>query len=267
LNTKCPAGQCCSQYGWCDTSVNYCGVGCQSGFGTCQSDSTAPPPPTGIPSSPAAPTSVPAGTIITQCVKPGQFSLTYDDGPGVATSQILDTLARQQIKATFCVVGDMINQDSTNTKRALAEGHQIISHSMTHPDFATLTSAQITAELDNNAAAITRAIGVTPRYFRFPYGSSNALSLGIVKAKGYKILSWNLDSLDWQSRNVASIDALYRSTLNAASSATSSWVALNHDIVPESGVEADALITYIKSKGYTFVTASQCAGDSDSPYL
>lgn len=43
----CPSGQCCSQYGWCGTTTDYCGTGCQSAFGTCAGGTAPPPPPSG----------------------------------------------------------------------------------------------------------------------------------------------------------------------------------------------------------------------------
>lgn len=81
----------------------------------------------------AARSNVPVGTIITRCTQPGTVALTFDDGPYIYTSQILNTLKSNGMPATFFVNGDNwanILSDSSKAlvRRMLAEGHQIGSH-------------------------------------------------------------------------------------------------------------------------------------------
>lgn len=71
------------------------------------------------------------GSVIDHCAVPGTIALTFDDGPWMYTSQILDTLAEHDALATFFLNG--INKGSIDSypdviQRAVAEGHQIGSH-------------------------------------------------------------------------------------------------------------------------------------------
>lgn len=74
---------------------------------------------------------LPVGAIITHCNTPGTIALTFDDGPYIYTSQLLDTLAEHGVRATFFLNGH--NKGSIDAfpevvERTLAEGHQIGSH-------------------------------------------------------------------------------------------------------------------------------------------
>jgi hypothetical protein len=125
-NYICPSSlPCCSQYGFCGSTTDYCGTGCQPGFGTCgggtSSSSTSSSPSSststssGSTSTPTDPTAniprplignVPYGVTITECVTEGDIALTYDDGPYIYTSDLLDILDAAGVKATFFIVGD-----------------------------------------------------------------------------------------------------------------------------------------------------------------
>ena len=81
---------------------------------------------------------VPVGTVITSCTVPGTVALTFDDGPYIYTPAVLDTLLQNNIKATFFVNGqnwaDINSADSqASVRRAIAEGHQVGSHSKPIP--------------------------------------------------------------------------------------------------------------------------------------
>lgn len=74
---------------------------------------------------------VPVGTIISSCTVSGVFALTFDDGPFMYTEQVLDTLAANNVKATFFLNGMNYGNiyDYTSTvQRMVAEGHQVGSH-------------------------------------------------------------------------------------------------------------------------------------------
>lgn len=86
-----------------------------------------------VPFAAAAGSSVPFGTIINSCTVPGTVALTFDDGPYIYTSQVLDTLKNNNVHATFFVNGDnwsniLSVNDEALVHRMIAEGHQIGSH-------------------------------------------------------------------------------------------------------------------------------------------
>lgn len=74
---------------------------------------------------------LPVGAVITHCTIPGTIALTFDDGPYIYTSQILDTLAKHGVRATFFLNGHNrgnIDASPDIVQRTLAEGHQLGSH-------------------------------------------------------------------------------------------------------------------------------------------
>lgn len=143
--------------------------------------------------------SVPYGVDIRSCTEPGKVALTFDDGPWKYTSALLDLLSGfQDARATFFVVGNntghgRIDDPATGypdvLRRMHAAGHQIGSHTWTHPDLETLTTAGRRAEVLQNEAAFASALGFFPTYLRPPYTSCRAQCLSDVGALGYHIVS------------------------------------------------------------------------------
>ncbi|CAJ0753334.1 18639_t:CDS:1, partial [Entrophospora sp. SA101] len=88
---KCLNGFCCSEFGFCGSTAEHCGKGCQSAFGRCGE---------------AAPPAAPNKRIITNCKTPGTVALTFDDGPFNTTRALLKVLKEEKVKATFFVNGD-----------------------------------------------------------------------------------------------------------------------------------------------------------------
>ena len=77
-------------------------------------------------------------------------------------------------------------------------GQEIGSHSMNHPDMTTISEEQIVMELDETAKRIKQVTGVEPTLFRPPYGAYNNTFMSLAEAKGYSIIQWDVDSLDWK---------------------------------------------------------------------
>lgn len=112
-------------------------------------------------------TATPA-TTITQCTDKNAWGLTYDDGPSASTPLILDFLKKNNIKATFFVVGSRITEQPAILKRAYAEGHQIGIHTWSHMNISAHTPQDLIMELKWSIKIINDTIGVVPRYFRPP---------------------------------------------------------------------------------------------------
>ena len=78
--------------------------------------------------------------IVTKCVVPKTVALTFDDGPRDDFENILNILKRNKVKATFFVVGRLLQNNVWLTQRASREGHNIASHSYSHPRLTGLKS-------------------------------------------------------------------------------------------------------------------------------
>lgn len=110
----------------------------------------------------------------TKCTRSNAIALTFDDGPSYQhTGPLLDILKRQSIKATFFIVGSLLENDSAaaaQTKRAVEEGHTIASHTFSHTRVTLMSLQQLQDEITRTAAAIQKITRSQVRYFRPPYG-------------------------------------------------------------------------------------------------
>jgi peptidoglycan/xylan/chitin deacetylase (PgdA/CDA1 family) len=125
-------------------------------------------------------------------------ALTFDDGPeSVVTPQVLDILARYQLKATFFFVGFMLRKHAAVVKRTYHEGHLILNHSYDHPSFDALSNAQIQSQLRRTEDLLFKLIGKRPALFRPPAGVIDNRIQAEIDAAGYQTILWSYDPFDW----------------------------------------------------------------------
>ncbi len=107
----------------------------------------------------------------------GKVYLTFDDGPGQYTDELLDVLAEYNVKATFFVIGRKDENSLKMYKRIVEEGHTLAMHSYTH-QYEKIYSSIEAFEKDFNKLSnlLYETTGIRPKYFRFPGGSSNTVS-------------------------------------------------------------------------------------------
>ncbi len=167
------------------TGEEYCAnpQQCQRDYGRCDADAE----PQGISTSRDVRYhvgNVPYGVPITQCTQPGTIALTFDDGPSDNTPALLDLLAANNANATFFVVGNSKHKGEIDTtdkwvqaiRRMAVEGHQVGSHTWSHPHLDELTSGERKEEMYKNERALTNIIGKYPAYMRPPYVECSSAS-------------------------------------------------------------------------------------------
>jgi peptidoglycan/xylan/chitin deacetylase (PgdA/CDA1 family) len=176
----------------------------------------------------------------------GIVALTFDDGPNPNTTpQILDILKKNNVKATFFVIGKNAERYPEIIKRIMDEGHLIGNHSYSHIDFSRSSDAAIREEITKTQEIIKNASGVTPHFYRMPYGSGGQRVVNLLQP--LKSVLWNVDSEDWKLRNTNKILDQVARTMKPQS------VILFHDIYPTTVESVNILIPALKQKGYNFV--------------
>ncbi len=102
-------------------------------------------------------------------------AITFDDGPNTTTTvQILDILEEYNVRASFFVIGDNINDKSGEVmKRAYDMGCEINNHSKTHQSMPNLTADEIRAEIEYTSGKVEEITGEAPKFFRPPYIAVN----------------------------------------------------------------------------------------------
>lgn len=153
--------------------------------------------------------------------------LTFDDGPHKTnTGKILDVLAQHKIRATFFVVGRHCSLYPDILKRTAAAGHRIANHTFNHPDLTKLSAASVKAELKQTEAIIAPYVK-GQKLIRPPYGAHNAAVDRIISSLGYRMIIWNVDTVDW-SKDYKPKKWIAHGVNQIRS--RSSSVVLNHDI-------------------------------------
>jgi peptidoglycan-N-acetylglucosamine deacetylase len=178
------------------------------------------------------------------------MSLTFDAGADRGyTVQILDTLSRNGIKASFGMTGVWAEQNPDLIRRIHNEGHHLINHSWNHPSFNGLTSAQRADQLKRTEDLIRSQIGVDMRpYFRPPYGEYNDSVLVDLAANGYTInVMWTTDTLGWNGLSAAQI------TQRVLDQAVPGGIVLMHvGAASQDAAALQPMIDQLRARGYSF---------------
>ena len=208
---------------------------------------------------------VPQAKVETVMPERKTIYLTFDDGPGPYTAQLLDVLARYGAKATFFVTGNGQNYDRDYTDmigRAFREGHAIGVHTLTH-DYAAVYASRDAFFHDFNAMEdiIFEQTGQYTKLFRFPGGSSNTISrnycYGIMSSlanymtnMGYVYFDWNVDSGD----ALGGARSSYTVANNVAEGCLENTVnvVLQHDTKDFSVAAVESILRWGTNNGYVF---------------
>lgn len=151
----------------------------------------------------------------TGAAHPHRVALTFDDGPDSRwTPEILDTLRSRHATAAFFVIGNQVQSHLALTRRIAAEGHEIGSHTFSHPDLSRVSPFGTRLELDATARLLEAVVGRRSLLFRPPYfGDAEPTTIDelapveIATSLGYLTTGVHIDSDDWRRPGVAAIIA------------------------------------------------------------
>lgn len=182
----------------------------------------------------------PQGNITGSGFPNGVWALTYDDGPSSRyTPRVLANLQRLEKKATFFWLAQNVNSLPGIVRSALDLDMPLNNHSYSHADLTRQGADGIAHEIADSTHLETEIYGVKPRFFRCPYGAgfANTPIRRVIVEQGMIHVFWNVDTLDWQDKDPASI--LARAQKQMAQNKRG--VILFHDIHPQS-VEASRML-------------------------
>ena len=211
--------------------------------------------------------------------RPKLVALTFDDGPDRNwTPQILDVLKARGVPATFFIVGDNALTQRGLLQRELTEGHEVGSHTYTHPNLARTTERTTALELNANQRLFQAFTGHSMRLFRAPYfgdaeptTADEIVPVAQAQRMGYLSVGLHVDPGDWKRPGVQAIvdETLARITSGApdcprnADENCSRNIVLLHDSGGDRTQTIAALpliIDELRARGYRFVPVSELAG-------
>ena len=189
----------------------------------------------------------------------GVIYLTFDDGPGAYTQQILNTLDKYGVKATFFVTNQFPRYQGMIAEEA-HRGHSIGVHTLTHQWNIYDSVESYWNDFNAMQDIILKQTGKTTNILRFPGGTSNRKAkVGMsnivreVDAKGYKYFDWNVSVEDsgacaYKKDAKSCVISYFKTYLKP----NRSNIVLMHDIKSFTANALDEMISYAKSRGYTF---------------
>ena len=110
---------------------------------------------------------------------------------------ILKTLEENEVKITFFMVGEWIEKFPEAVQKIYEAGHEIASHSDTHPHVNNLSYEKNVEEIEKSNDKIEKITGKRTKIYRAPYGEYNDTVIKAAQDKGYYVIQWNLDTLDY----------------------------------------------------------------------
>jgi peptidoglycan/xylan/chitin deacetylase (PgdA/CDA1 family) len=191
-----------------------------------------------------------------------EVALTFDDGPGPYTPQVLSVLQRENAPATFFQVGDLQRYFHAATSQIVALGDPIGDHTFSHAPMSHLSPAEQQRQLLDQISA-TRQYGVPfPRLFRPPYGYWNQQTLALLHKYRMLMILWTIDTEDFKLPGSAEI------ARRVLAGARPGAIFLMHDAGGNRSETAAALpqiIRGLRAKGYKLVTVPKLLLDNPAP--
>ncbi len=186
------------------------------------------------------------------------FDCGYENGN---TPEILDALAKHEVKATFFVVGHYLNSAPELVKRMVEEGHTVGNHTFHHPDMSSISSKEkFLEELNLVRDAYKEVTGEEMcYYYRPPQGKFTKENLVMAKELGYQTFFWSLAYADWDQNNQPTEQtAMEKLTTRIHPGA----VVLLHNTSSTNARILDELLTKWTEMGYTFQPLGELTGQT-----
>ena len=177
-----------------------------------------------------------------------KIAISFDCAWGVDyTQMLLDIMSKNDVRCTFFAVEFWVKKHPEFVKKISDAGHEIGTHSRTHPYMSKLSKAQMEDELTTSKTAIEEITGKTVNLFRPPYGDYNDLLIETSNGLGLYPIQWDVDSLDWKNLSATEI------ALRVVNGAKNGSIILCHNNGLHTAEALPMIFSTLKNRGFTFV--------------
>ncbi|CAO3589274.1 unnamed protein product [Absidia cylindrospora] len=209
---------------------------------------------------------------IYECPEPETWGLTYDDGPNCSHNAFYDYLQQQDLKASMFYIGSNVLDWPYGAMRGVRDGHHVSSHTWSHRMMTTLTNQELVAEFYYTQKAIHMATGLTPRYWRAPYGDVDDRVRWIATQLNLTSILWSYDTNDWAApttETVEQVQASYDEFIQMGTNGSMSShgnIVLTHEIT---NVTMSLAVTNLPNimKNYKHVVNVAVCSNISYPYM
>lgn len=185
-------------------------------------------------------------------------SISFDAAWGNEyTTSLLETLKKNEVKATFFLVGMWVDKYPDSVKEISDQGHDIGNHSDTHPHLPKQNRETIREQIENCNDKIEKITGKRPTLFRPPYGDYDNKLIEELQNLNMYTIQWNIDTLDWKDKKCDEMCAIISKKLVPGS------IILMHNGAKYTAESLDTIIKTIKDAGYTIIPISEIIYNKD----
>lgn len=164
--------------------------------------------------------------------------------------RILETLEKNEVKITFFIVGEWAEKYPEAVKKIYEAGHEIGTHSNTHPHVEQLSAEKNLEEIKLGVEKLQKITGEQTRLYRTPYGEYNDTVINTARENGYYTIQWNIDTLDYKGLTGDEMWGRIKEKLQKGS------IILTHNGTEHTADSLDMLLKNIKTNGYQVTTVS-----------
>ena len=177
-----------------------------------------------------------------------KIAISFDCAYGADyTEKLLDILDEYNVKCTFFCVEFWVNKFPEMVKKINDRGHEIGTHSKTHPKMSGLSEEEIEKELNSSISAIEKITGKKVELFRPPYGDYNDKVISVAERVGVYPIQWSVDSIDWKDISAKEI------VKRVVSKTESGSIILCHNQGLHTAEALPYVLSNLKEKGYEFL--------------
>ncbi|EPZ32702.1 glycoside hydrolase/deacetylase [Rozella allomycis CSF55] len=195
------------------------------------------------------------------CVTPGDFALTFDNGPSANTDSLLLKLRDSGLKATFHIVASYTKDPvfQMKTKNIAAEGHVIGIRAEPSWNLLTMSDADVRANFAAATAQIKALTNLSPKFVRLPVGGYTAQTVSVLESMGYVVSEASLDSMDYMPNITASnVLNTFQTAVNQSAGFKTSYISVQNEPVMASVEAVPSIISFLKGAGNNLVTLDKC---------
>lgn len=187
-----------------------------------------------------------------------QVAISFDAAWGnEQTDTLLEILDKYNVKATFFLVGQWVDNYPDDVKKIAEKGHDIGNHSDTHPHMPQLAKDDMISQIKTCNDKICELTGNTPTLFRAPYGDYNDDLVNSVKECNMYCVQWDVDSLDWKDPTPQQMVKTVTDKIKNGS------IVLMHNGAKNTPEALPMVIESIQNAGYEIVPISEILLDCD----
>lgn len=179
------------------------------------------------------------------------IALSFDDGPSEHTNDLLQTLAKSQVKASFFTLGINASRYPDVVKRLAAEGHEAGIHTWSHFNLNRLSSSQINHEIESSLNLTHELTGSRPVVMRPPFGIFSDLVSQIAKNHNLALVLWSIDPHDWKTSDSQTI------CNHVLAHAHRNGIILMHDVYGQSVAAVGCIVDGLSQRGFRIVTVGE----------